>query len=165
MALPKGENPPSDSPPSNSRKEGNAGYCRNCGKLLQFKDTKFCPNCGKSIGNSSYNNTSPSISENPNVVRQLPYKSPGTAALIAFIGGIFGLCGIGHMYVGKVGRGIGILIGGLVMLGLSLLAFAGLAVLGFFGLGYLVLFIWQIFKARSLARIFNESVRTSGREP
>ena len=36
----------------------------------------------------------------------LPHKSPGTAALIAFIGGLIGLPGIGHMYVGKVGRGL-----------------------------------------------------------
>jgi hypothetical protein len=66
--------------------------------------------------------------------------------------------GIGHIYAGKVGRGIGILIGGLVMLGLSLwlmVASGGLSVLPyFFGLGYLVLFIWQIFKARSLGQDF-----------
>jgi TM2 domain-containing membrane protein YozV/ribosomal protein L37E len=169
VSVPKGYKPPSGSPPSNTRGESNARYCRNCGKVLQYEDTKFCPSCGKSVSDSSSpSSTYSSVSEYPNVVRQLPYKSPGTAALIAFIGGIFGLCGIGHMYVGKVGMGIGILVVGLVMYGLSLLAFGGgggLAILGLFGLGYVVLWIWQIFKARSLARIFNESVKTSGKEP
>jgi len=51
----------------------------------------------------------------PPVVEQLPYKSPGTTALIAFLGGLFALPGIGHMYVEKVRRGIIILIGGLVL--------------------------------------------------
>lgn len=60
----------------------------------------------------------PSITEQPkpSIVEHLPYKSPGTAALIAFIGGLFALPGIGHIYVGKVGRGIGILILGLMMM-------------------------------------------------
>ena len=60
----------------------------------------------------------------PSVVQPLPYKSPGTVALIAFIGGIFALPGIGHIYVGKVGRGIGILILGLILYALLLLPYS-----------------------------------------
>jgi TM2 domain-containing membrane protein YozV len=141
--------------------------CQNQGKVLQYEDTRFCPSCGKSVSDSSSpSSTSSSVSEYPNVVRQLPYKSPGTAALLACVGGIFGLCGIGHMYVGKVGRGIAILVVGLFIFGPTLLGLSGgVAIFGIFAFGYLILWIWQIFKARSLAKIFNESVKTSGKEP
>ena len=74
-------------------------FCSNCGYALENlndddKEIKKCPKCGidlLQIGRGvSIRNTS--------VVDQLPYKSPGTAALIAFIGGIFALPGLGHIY-------------------------------------------------------------------
>lgn len=127
----------------------------------------------------------PSIVEQPkpSIVEHLPYKSPGTAALIAFIGGIFGLPGIGHMYVGKVGNGIGILILGLILYAVvMIMATAGLASLGYsesagsaaagvigllliLSIVYIVFFLWQIFNARKMAKKFNETVRTTGNEP
>src|ERR687889_742472 len=92
-------------------------FCSNCGKPLKNlnkdndkKEIKKCPKCGidllPRVGVSTRNSS---------VVDQLPYKSPGTAALIAFIGGIFALLGLGHIYIGNVGRGIGILISGIVI--------------------------------------------------
>jgi hypothetical protein len=33
------------------------------------------------------------------------------------------------------------------------------------GISYLVLWIWQIFNARELAKKFNESVQATGKEP
>ena len=51
---------------------------------------------------------------------KLPYKSPGTTALIAFLGGIVGLAGRGHMYVGKVRSGTTILIGGILLFIISI---------------------------------------------
>ena len=88
-----------------------------------------------------------------------PYKNPTNAVLIAAIGGLFGFSGIGHMYVGKVVKGIVILVGGLVLF-----------VLGFFTIGvtfvlYFILWIWQIFDARKLANQFNESLQNSGKQP
>jgi hypothetical protein len=73
-------------------------FCSNCGETLKNlndnnKEIKKCPKCGidlLQVGGVSICNTS--------VVDQLPYKSPGTAALIAFIGGIFALPGLGHIY-------------------------------------------------------------------
>jgi hypothetical protein len=112
----------------------------------------------------------------------------GTAALIAFIGGIFGLPGIGHIYVGKVAKGIGILILGLILyavLAISLFSIpflvmpgefnstsnvssigtGGAGIMAIFAILYLIFFIWQIFNARKLARKFNEIVRTTHKEP
>jgi hypothetical protein len=147
---------------------------------LNDEEIKKCPKCKIDliqIGGPTHNTP---------VVDQLPYKSPGTAALIAFIGGIFALLGLGHMYIGNVGRGIGILISGIIIyvlfiiiiifsLSLQGLLFLGVdespigieAILIIFvlGIAYFVLWIWQIFNARKLAKKFNESVRITGKEP
>ena len=165
-------------------------FCSNCGKTLKNlnedndkKEIKKCPKCGidllPRVGGISIHNSS--------VVDQLPYKSPGTAALIAFIGGIFALLGLGHIYIGNVGRGIGILISGIVIYtvliitmifsfflqGLSFLA-SGIPAIGIesistifvlVGIAYFVLWIWQIFNARKRAKKFNQVVRTMGEEP
>ena len=158
-------------------------FCSNCGETLENlndEEIKKCPKCKIDfiqIGGPTHNTP---------VVDQLPYKSPGTAALIAFIGGIFALLGLGHMYIGNVGRGIGILISGIIIyvlfiiiiifsLSLQGLLFLGVdespigieAILIIFVLdiAYFVLWIWQIFNARKLAKKFNESVRITGKEP
>jgi TM2 domain-containing membrane protein YozV/DNA-directed RNA polymerase subunit RPC12/RpoP len=159
-------------------------YCSNCGATLEnlnYEEIKKCPKCGIDLLQTPY--TTPKTS----IVDQLPYKSPGTAALIAFIGGIFGLLGIGHIYVGKVGKGIGILIAGIIIAALIVITIMmgimgpmmgmgpmmmmdpsqmPLIILSFIlGIAYLVLWIWQIFNARKLAKKFNKSVRATGKEP
>ena len=158
-------------------------FCSNCGETLENlndEEIKKCPKCKIDliqIGGPTHNTP---------VVDQLPYKSPGTAALIAFIGGIFALLGLGHMYIGNVGRGIGILISGIIIYVLFIiiiifsLSLQGLLFLGVdespigieailiilvLGIAYFVLWIWQIFNARKLAKKFNESVRITGKEP
>lgn len=162
----------------------NAKFCSNCGEKLDSTILQggLCPKCHSHLDkDSKYKQSSPSV------VAQLPYKSPGTAALIAFIGGIFALPGIGHIYVGKVGRGIGILITGLILYAITVImitsvgylasfeqpgltndASAGIgALVGMliFSIAYIVLFIWQIFNARKLAKKFNEVVRQTQKEP
>src|SRR6266487_2256014 len=138
-------------------------FCSNCGEKLDPNAEGKCPKCGVDL-QVGY------VQQTP-VVEQLPHKSPRTAALIALIGGLFGLPGIGHIYVGKVGRGIVILIIGIILYALVALVatsiFNGqrpigmewLIIIGII-IGYFVLFIWQIFKAKKLAKKFNELVRT-----
>ncbi len=165
-------------------------FCSNCGEKLDTGvNTKECPKC-----HSALHEHDKHIQSSPPVVEQLPYKSPGTTALIAFLGGLFALPGIGHMYVGKVRRGIMILIGGLILYVLAIVpvmmavSFQGilssqdmsssdittdfssvwLLIVTFmliFGIGYIVLFVWQIFDARKFAKKFNESVKATGKEP
>lgn len=144
-------------------------FCKHCGKEVMDADTKFCPKCGKPPADQP---TTPTVAVGYN-----PYKNPGTAALIAIIGGIFGFPGIGHIYVGRIARGILILISGIILFVLGLIAifagaalgpagFAAGAVFGFiFIIIYVVIWIWQIFDARSLAKQFNEQVKATGKEP
>ena len=159
-------------------------FCSNCGEKLNTNaEIEECPKCHSALHEHS-EHTQPT----PSIVRHLPYKSPGTAALIAFIGGIFGLPGIGHIYLGKVGRGIGILILGLILYAVAVIMIvsvgflasleqtnpatvndsAGVGAIGIMlllSVAYVVLFIWQIFNARKLAKKFNETVKITGKEP
>jgi len=166
---------------------GGPKFCSNCGEKLDV-NIEECPKCHSALHEHSNHPESA-----PHAVEQLPYKSPGTTALIAFLGGIFGLPGIGHMYVGKVKNGIFILIAGILIsivivfssisiytaeqlssvqsyyyrpsTDLSGLILQWVITIIIFAVGYLALFIWQIFNARKLAKKFNEVVRTTGKEP
>ena len=165
---------------------GGPNYCSNCGEKLDTdKPIADCPKC-----HSDLHEHSKHIESTPRIVEQLPYKSPGTTALIAFLGGLFALPGIGHMYVGKLRRGIIILIGGFVLYVIFIVAFIALAIpfqyndqIGrtepmsssvfiyalipgiIFSVAYLAFFIWQIFDARKYAKKFNERVKATGKEP
>jgi hypothetical protein len=138
-------------------------FCSNCGEKLEaYAEIDECPKCHSALHEHLKHIESP-----PRVVEQLPYKSPGTTALIAFLGGLFALPGLGHIYVGKVRRGIAILIGGFI---LYALIFLGIWFIPFpyswvIIIGYFILLIWQIFNARKYAKKFNELVKTTGKEP
>src|SRR5687767_10618914 len=145
-------------------------FCSNCGESLD-QESKKCSKCGIDFQQQQVEHP---IS-NTSIVDQLPYKSPGTAALIAFIGGIFALLGLGHIFIGKIGKGFGILVSGIIiyvlfvimaislpvmlLLGLveSSTGYAGsggiiFIIMVILGIAYLVLWIWQIFNARKLAK-------------
>ena len=84
-------------------------FCSNCGESLD-QESSICSKCGIDLQQQLGSTT-----QNRPIVDQLPYKSPGTAALIAFIGGIFALLGLGHIFVGKIGKGFGILVSGIII--------------------------------------------------
>jgi hypothetical protein len=99
-------------------------------------------------------------------------KNAGTAAVLALVVGALLFWGVGHIYVGKVLKGIGIMIGGWVLEGLFILSFLGLiagpsgiVVVLFMGLVALGGWIWQTFDAYSLAKQYNDHVRSHGTEP
>ena len=162
-------------------------FCSNCGESLDQEST-ICSKCGIDLQQQQQQQVG-STTQNRPIVDQLPYKSPGTAALIAFIGGIFALLGLGHIFVGKIGKGFGILVSGIIIYVLFVImaiSLPGMLLLGLvesstrdagsgriifiimfiLGIAYLVLWIWQIFNAKKLAKKFNELVRTnSGKEP
>jgi hypothetical protein len=148
-------------------------FCINCGEELETKKSKsYCHKCG---------NEQP-LSTNESLRGQYsPQKSPGMATLLAFIGGIFGFAGIGHIYVGKIVRGVVILIAGLILYAMAAFAIFSIVFvsipreyasslhpmhpiyldvrvdLGLFaGFIYFIFFIWQIFNARKYAKKFNE---------
>ena len=96
--------------------------------------------------------------------RPMGWKSESTTLLLSILLGLFGLSGIGHLYLGMIGRGVVILIGGIA------LGVVGVLTL-FFGVGwilliaYIPLFIWQIIDSRKLCRQYNDYYEEYGKEP
>ncbi|MGI0012778.1 MAG: hypothetical protein ACREBU_04940 [Nitrososphaera sp.] len=155
-------------------------YCRHCAGELESDDLETCPHCG---GDLSYTpppaktkRKSKKSARQVKVVVNVPQKSPGLAALIALIGAFFGFGGIGHIYVGRVGRGLAVLISGFALyffiwasafgtlIG-GTLAWARTGLSGFqiggtvfvaLVFAYLGLMIWQILDSRASAKQYNE---------
>lgn len=93
----------------------------------------------------------------------MDHKNETTAILLAFFLGIIGLYGIGHLYVGLVGRGLLLFFAGLVLEVLGYIsaiaafseevAWILLALLLLAGV--LAFWVWQIFDARAVCRQHN----------
>lgn len=157
-------------------------FCSNCGeKLNPNGELRNCPKCYADL--KAYSASQPSS------VEHLPYKNPATTALLAFIGGILALPGIGHIYVGKVGTGVGILIGGFILYALTFSIIISVASTRAYEaqysptgnasplpidmmvailvlvIGYTVLFIYQIITAIRFANKFNRLAKTTGTYP
>ncbi len=117
------------------------------------------------------------------------YKSEGITLVLSIVVGLLGIMGVGHIYLGRVRRGIIILIIGmmgmalvfvpLLMLGMlgeleegsidetdvtGILAGFGVGMIIFF-VGMLALFIWQILNARKLCKEYNEHFEEHGKPP
>ncbi|WP_019177246.1 hypothetical protein [Methanomassiliicoccus luminyensis] len=97
-------------------------------------------------------------------------KSAGAAAVLAFILGLFGIMGIGHMYVGKLTRGFIILAAGIILIAviavtivLGVAAPILWAVTLICGIALILLLIWQTYDAYRLANEYNSSIHRSGR--
>ena len=106
-------------------------FCSNCGEILNLnEEIKKCSKCGIDFQQQQVGSTT----QIRPIVDQLPYKSPGTAALIAFIGGIFVLLGLGHIFVGKIGKGFGILVSGIIIYVLFVIMAISLPVMLLLGL-------------------------------
>ena len=128
--------------------QANSGFCSSCGAALIGKSTT-CMKCG-------YTKTK----FNPMTAPQgALYKNEGTGLILSIVLGLFCLNGIGQIYAGKVGRGIGIMIGSWVLIVVGVLTF------GIGLIAYLAIFIWQIFDTKKLCREFNEYVSQNGRPP
>lgn len=174
-------------------------YCPNCGREVQAGE-KFCSYCGQrlSLGTEGEQYRSTEQYEQPKdqfadlgqdqegryATGRPPYafytppKSPGVAALLALLLGFFGLFGIGHIYVGKIVKGIVLLVIGIVAMPLFVLSsFFGFSFLGdsgirawiilaiIAGIAWLVIWIWQTFDAYRLANEYNAHVQRTGLPP
>ena len=125
---------------------GASGFCSSCGAALIGKSTT-CMKCG--YAKTKYNP----------MAAGAQYKNEGTGLILSIILGLFTICGIGQIYAGKVGKGIGILILGWVLI------IVGFATGGILLIAYLGVFIWQIFDTKKLCREYNEYFSQNGRPP
>lgn len=121
-------------------------FCRNCGEQLSLDNVSFCPFCGK-----------PQNTANP-VTMAIQTKNSGAAIVIALIAGILGFNGIGHLYIGKIGKGIILLIVGWLILGLTFVFVP-------FGLVYLIFWLWQAYDVNKKSKFYNDYILNNGKTP
>ena len=149
------------------------GFCGSCGTRLISKYSP-CPDCGhvKTTFNPQPDPGNPNpYGGNPNPNRGYPpqqqgglYKNKTTALILAIVLGFLGLEGIGQIYVGKVTKGVVILIlcFALWIIGYATLAFyIGIAFLG----AAFIVFIWSILDTNKLVDEYNDFVSKNGRAP
>jgi len=137
-------------------------YCNNCGNKAEERQV-FCDRCGNKMGEGGMgNNHSHRI-----IVRE---KSTGAAALLSVL-----WPGLGQLYVGRVGRGLALMMSQLILI----MAGAFFTVVGtlFGGLGggigsgiifYIAIFAlwaWNIFDAYKNANVYNDAMMQNGRRP
>jgi len=110
----------------------------------------FCSKCGNKMDGTG-------VAQGPYQQTQQviyrPEKSENVAAVLSLF-----LLGVGNMYVGKVGRGVGILVLGIVI---SMVAW-------FFLIGEIVIiiyWIWNVYDAHKSAQEYNTYLRATGNPP
>lgn len=155
--------------------------CNNCDKEFDLdEEHTACPDCGVDLLRTDMIN-------NIDMENQ-PDKKTWLAILLAAIGGIFCLPGIGHLYVGKVVKGILILISGIIfgLVSYALFFFSIMDSMGFlvtnspnivrpgiyimsilfFGFYVFYYIIWQTYDVRKLAKESNtHSYKINNRKP
>lgn len=118
--------------------------------------TTFADNVEENTNDNSKGFTQENVDQ---VLLNTKIKNEGTAFLLAIIFGILGFPGVGHIYIGKIKRGIGFI---LLMIPVGALAVAGMIFHPFFFISFLgivvwlVVFIWQLKEVKKLCTQYNE---------
>lgn len=140
-------------------------YCTKCGARLP-DDSMYCPSCGSRVGaagpepDRGYAPPAQEYSPREDVII-LHDKSEGIAAVLSFL-----VPGLGQIYVGKIGRGIGLLFMlfvlwfAMIML-IAMVPEATLLILALF----LCYYVYCIYDAYKLARDYNEYMVANRRKP
>ena len=145
-------------------------FCDNCGHELR-STSKFCGSCGTKTSptqdHSNYDdidkissNTTKQNVNSGNVLQRPPeWKSMGVTIVLTVVLGIFGFGGIGHLYLGKIIKGIV-----LCIVGIILLLFTIMTVL--MGLVVLIPFaLIVVYDAYRLCKRYNNDLEQTGRPP
>jgi hypothetical protein len=134
-------------------------FCPACGRAVG-PDLVYCSYCGAGLRNASYSSRQPYQTVGATYKRQ--GKKPWIAIGLALVLGLFGIWGIGHLYAGKIARGLGLLFVGLIIGGLFwfsviltviLIGYVGIVLFGLFFVGG---WLWQAFDAYNAAQEYNE---------
>jgi len=155
-------------------------------------DAAFCPVCGYPVNAQGQRNQNQWKNDNSNYYApnyqarpQYEMKDTGITIIFAALIGLFGIMGIGHIYLGKVGKGVAILIGGFVIAALMYVVTFSLLwsevwlmdsdgnvdfvpVIIFMVVAVIIYFayyVWQVFDAHKLAKHYNEELIRTGKPP
>lgn len=109
---------------------------------------------------------------------KITQKNEVVTLALSIVLGLVSLSGVGHMYLGKYAKGIGILVISFISIGSGItlliipvslvspnLMFTSIHLGAMILIGYLGLFIYQIFDARKLCIIYNSHIAENGKPP
>ena len=148
-------------------------YCIKCGAEIP-DESEFCSKCGNPTSpnaaqNNRYAGVPPPYAYQYQYQYQRPMKSVGLAAILSFL-----FTGIRQVYVGRIARGIGFIVCGVVIfsvLTLMMFIFGGIAssAIGVLFIAAsiisVVIWIFNIFDAYSLANEYNDVLQQTGNPP
>ncbi len=173
---------PVNEPKTPVKPEPTSEYCRNCGNRFSEKSSNFCSKCGdprekqsesfckncgqKLFGNAPCSNCKNLHSQPVRNQRPPEWKSERTTLVLSLVLGLLGFHGAGHIYVGKIGKGFGLLIISITLLILvSVTAESGIGIGVIFSIIYIIVLFWQIFNSRTLCRRYNDYLEKHGKKP
>tara|TARA_Y100000590_G_scaffold1635_1_gene2028 strand:+ start:1493 stop:2020 length:528 start_codon:yes stop_codon:yes gene_type:complete len=143
----------STNPTQNPNTRSPGGYCGSCGTPLPAKYAP-CPSCGHV--KTTFGAPPP---PQPGSMQPHSYKGIGTCVALALIPGFFGICGIGHFYINKIGRGIVCLIIGII-LGAIALASMGIGLVAF-----IPFLAWTVYDAHKDTKYYNSYMASHQKPP
>ena len=136
-------------------------FCTNCGQSLK-PEAKFCGKCG--TGNLPTQDKSPvdtkqNVGSGNTLQRPPEWKSMGVTMVLTIVLGWFGLGGIGHLYLGKIIKGIVLCVVGIILLIITIFTM---------GIGIIVLIpfaLFVIYDSYRLCKRYNNDLEQTGRPP
>jgi len=147
-------------------------YCQKCGK--ETKDNvAFCSSCGASTNGSTQTNNIPNYGPQNNNYVYSREKSNGVGIILGFL-----IPGLGHLYAGKIGKGLLIMFSGIILGTLAIItllgaisidstgAFVGATIFFIvFPIIYFVIWIWNMYDVNKTIKEYNGCLRKTGNPP
>ena len=145
-------------------------YCSGCGEPLD-DNASFCHVCGRKAHNGPRVESATRLDWGSNETAFLAFrKSGGMAILLGLL-----IVGGGQMYIGKVSRGVAMLLFGvfgwifllLPLLILDIAAGGGgiIVILALIGVFMLAFVLWTLYDAHELVKEYNDNILRTGRPP
>jgi TM2 domain-containing membrane protein YozV len=156
-------------------------YCEKCGDRLD-DGQQFCGKCGQRSGERAEEIRNTQYTQYTQMTGR--EKSEGGAAVLSFL-----WAGVGQIYVGRIGRGLGIILAYILLMIVGIASIISSQRLEYsysdywydyynyvydgpmlmvgllFILICFVLLIWNVFDAYKLAKTYNASLRSTGNPP
>ncbi len=138
-------------------------YCPNCGKELSHPDSSYCNWCGYRIGDH------PGNGAGSDARIQMNKKSEGMVLILSIL-----IPGLGHMYAGKVNRGIAILVASILLSVVAFYCLYGLVqtevgafvfVAGLLSLVSFCIWIYAVLDSYNAVKEYNTALVTTGNPP
>lgn len=131
----------------------NEMYCRNCGKEIP-EGGRFCPECGCIVADSPVESAVPSVRTDA-VDPGMTYNKRSEDLALPM--SLF-ITGLGHIYVGKAGKGVALLIAQILCSALGVITL-------FTWVGSVILWFYGMYDSYALAKQYNTYVMSHNGQP